>query len=132
MCDELMSVLSHSLSQIMDETQTQIAWPSKLKIGAKSKKGIFFFHYFFFFVCISYFLHPCLAQGFMAMKGTLVWANQNWIYFCNYQRLMYVVKISLSQNIDPTKIFNTNEYESTYLFIYLLLLIAYLFFIFHY
>ncbi|CAG10078.1 unnamed protein product [Tetraodon nigroviridis] len=25
-------------SQIMDETQTQIAWPSKLKIGAKSKK----------------------------------------------------------------------------------------------
>lgn len=23
----------------MDETQTQIAWPSKLKIGAKSKKG---------------------------------------------------------------------------------------------
>lgn len=25
--------------QIMDETQTQIAWPSKLKIGAKSKKG---------------------------------------------------------------------------------------------
>lgn len=45
---------------------------------------------------------------------------------------MYVVKISLSQNIDPTKRFNTNEYESTYLFIYLLLLIAYLFFIFHY
>lgn len=28
-----------SLFQIMDETQTQIAWPSKLKIGAKSKKG---------------------------------------------------------------------------------------------
>uniref|UniRef100_A0A3B3ZKI1 SAM domain-containing protein n=1 Tax=Periophthalmus magnuspinnatus TaxID=409849 RepID=A0A3B3ZKI1_9GOBI len=27
-----------SLFQIMDETQTQIAWPSKLKIGAKSKK----------------------------------------------------------------------------------------------
>lgn len=27
------------LFQIMDETQTQIAWPSKLKIGAKSKKG---------------------------------------------------------------------------------------------
>uniref|UniRef100_A0A3Q2Q3I1 BicC family RNA binding protein 1 n=1 Tax=Fundulus heteroclitus TaxID=8078 RepID=A0A3Q2Q3I1_FUNHE len=25
--------------KIMDETQTQIAWPSKLKIGAKSKKG---------------------------------------------------------------------------------------------
>ncbi|KAK5854230.1 hypothetical protein PBY51_015319 [Eleginops maclovinus] len=24
--------------KIMDETQTQIAWPSKLKIGAKSKK----------------------------------------------------------------------------------------------
>jgi len=24
----------------MDETNTQIAWPSKLKIGAKSKKGI--------------------------------------------------------------------------------------------
>lgn len=57
----------------------------------------------------------------MAMKGTLVWANQNWIYFCNYQRLMYVVKISLSQNIDPTKRFNTNEYEST-LFIYLFII----------
>lgn len=28
-----------ALLQIMDETQTQIAWPSKLKIGAKSKKG---------------------------------------------------------------------------------------------
>uniref|UniRef100_A0A3Q3MVG4 BicC family RNA binding protein 1 n=1 Tax=Mastacembelus armatus TaxID=205130 RepID=A0A3Q3MVG4_9TELE len=27
-----------TLFQIMDETQTQIAWPSKLKIGAKSKK----------------------------------------------------------------------------------------------
>ncbi|TKS85776.1 Protein bicaudal C -like protein 1-B [Collichthys lucidus] len=26
--------------KIMDETQTQIAWPSKLKIGAKSKKGV--------------------------------------------------------------------------------------------
>lgn len=24
----------------MEETNTQIAWPSKLKIGAKSKKGI--------------------------------------------------------------------------------------------
>jgi len=23
----------------MDETNTQISWPSKLKIGAKSKKG---------------------------------------------------------------------------------------------
>lgn len=28
-----------SFSQIMEETNTQIAWPSKLKIGAKSKKG---------------------------------------------------------------------------------------------
>ena len=27
------------LFQIMDETNTQISWPSKLKIGAKSKKG---------------------------------------------------------------------------------------------
>lgn len=26
--------------KVMDETNTQIAWPSKLKIGAKSKKGI--------------------------------------------------------------------------------------------
>uniref|UniRef100_A0A8D0G8X1 BICC1 first type I KH domain-containing protein n=1 Tax=Sphenodon punctatus TaxID=8508 RepID=A0A8D0G8X1_SPHPU len=26
--------------KIMEETNTQIAWPSKLKIGAKSKKGI--------------------------------------------------------------------------------------------
>lgn len=26
----------------MEETNTQIAWPSKLKIGAKSKKGISF------------------------------------------------------------------------------------------
>lgn len=26
-------------SQVMEETNTQIAWPSKLKIGAKSKKG---------------------------------------------------------------------------------------------
>jgi len=26
----------------MEETNTQIAWPSKLKIGAKSKKGILF------------------------------------------------------------------------------------------
>lgn len=25
----------------MEETNTQIAWPSKLKIGAKSKKGKF-------------------------------------------------------------------------------------------
>uniref|UniRef100_M3YG90 BICC1 first type I KH domain-containing protein n=1 Tax=Mustela putorius furo TaxID=9669 RepID=M3YG90_MUSPF len=25
--------------KIMEETNTQIAWPSKLKIGAKSKKG---------------------------------------------------------------------------------------------
>ncbi|KAJ3610636.1 hypothetical protein NHX12_022728 [Muraenolepis orangiensis] len=25
--------------EVMDETKTQIAWPSKLKIGAKSKKG---------------------------------------------------------------------------------------------
>lgn len=58
MCDELMSVLSHSLSQIMDETQTQIAWPSKLKIGAKSKKGIFFFHYFFcLFVFLTFYTH---------------------------------------------------------------------------
>ena len=32
----------------MDETQTQIAWPSKLKIGAKSKKGDFFFLFLFF------------------------------------------------------------------------------------
>ncbi|CAG13282.1 unnamed protein product, partial [Tetraodon nigroviridis] len=51
--DRIMSVLNPKLlletassgisgwvySQIMDETQTQIAWPSKLKIGAKSKKG---------------------------------------------------------------------------------------------
>uniref|UniRef100_A0A8D3B3F4 BicC family RNA binding protein 1 n=1 Tax=Scophthalmus maximus TaxID=52904 RepID=A0A8D3B3F4_SCOMX len=37
MCDELMSAC-FTLFQIMDETQTQIAWPSKLKIGAKSKK----------------------------------------------------------------------------------------------
>ena len=27
------------MSQIMEETNTQITWPSKLKIGAKSKKG---------------------------------------------------------------------------------------------
>ena len=27
--------------QVMEETSTQITWPSKLKIGAKSKKGIF-------------------------------------------------------------------------------------------
>lgn len=33
---------SFILLQIMDETQTQIAWPSKLKIGAKSKKGVLF------------------------------------------------------------------------------------------
>uniref|UniRef100_A0A8C6VZ97 BicC family RNA binding protein 1 n=1 Tax=Nothobranchius furzeri TaxID=105023 RepID=A0A8C6VZ97_NOTFU len=32
-CDKLIF-----LFQIMDDTQTQIAWPSKLKIGAKSKK----------------------------------------------------------------------------------------------
>lgn len=30
----------------MEETNTQIAWPSKLKIGAKSKKGIFFCSYY--------------------------------------------------------------------------------------
>ena len=30
---------SKFLLQIMEETNTQIAWPSKLKIGAKSKKG---------------------------------------------------------------------------------------------
>lgn len=29
----------------MEETNTQIAWPSKLKIGAKSKKGILFCSY---------------------------------------------------------------------------------------
>jgi len=27
--------------QVMDTTNTQITWPSKLKIGAKSKKGWF-------------------------------------------------------------------------------------------
>lgn len=30
----------------MEETNTQIAWPSKLKIGAKSKKGILFCFYY--------------------------------------------------------------------------------------
>lgn len=30
---------THSLSQVMRETGTQVKWPSKLKIGAKSKKG---------------------------------------------------------------------------------------------
>lgn len=34
---------SFAVFQIMDETQTQIAWPSKLKIGAKSKKGDYSF-----------------------------------------------------------------------------------------
>ena len=32
----------------MAETNTEITWPSKLKIGAKSKKGIFFLNIFFF------------------------------------------------------------------------------------
>ena len=27
------------LFQVMEDTNTQISWPSKLKIGAKSKKG---------------------------------------------------------------------------------------------
>lgn len=31
--------LTHSLFQVMRETHTQVKWPSKLKIGAKSKKG---------------------------------------------------------------------------------------------
>lgn len=31
----------------MEETNTQIAWPSKLKIGAKSKKGILFCGFFY-------------------------------------------------------------------------------------
>lgn len=30
----------------MEETNTQIAWPSKLKIGAKSKKGILFYYFY--------------------------------------------------------------------------------------
>ena len=33
------NMFKSSLFQVMDETKTQIAWPSKLKIGAKSKKG---------------------------------------------------------------------------------------------
>lgn len=54
--------------QVMEETSTQITWPSKLKIGAKSKKGIFaaaftfcflpvHFYYFFTFFKISVFVY---------------------------------------------------------------------------
>ncbi|TWW78260.1 Protein bicaudal C -like protein 1-B [Takifugu flavidus] len=35
---ERLGIPPDELEEIMDETQTQIAWPSKLKIGAKSKK----------------------------------------------------------------------------------------------
>lgn len=34
-----LSLLLSVLSQVMRETDTQVKWPSKLKIGAKSKKG---------------------------------------------------------------------------------------------
>lgn len=42
-------LVSHSIllfvpvPQVMRETDTQVKWPSKLKIGAKSKKGDKFF-----------------------------------------------------------------------------------------
>lgn len=39
--------------QIMEETNTQIAWPSKLKIGAKSKKGILFHSFYFYWVGLT-------------------------------------------------------------------------------
>jgi len=35
----LLTCVLFSSPQVMEETDTQIAWPSKLKIGAKSKKG---------------------------------------------------------------------------------------------
>lgn len=35
----ILTCVSFSSPQVMEETDTQIAWPSKLKIGAKSKKG---------------------------------------------------------------------------------------------
>ncbi len=35
----ILKCTSFSVPQVMEETDTQIAWPSKLKIGAKSKKG---------------------------------------------------------------------------------------------
>lgn len=41
--------LTHSLFQVMRETHTQVKWPSKLKIGAKSKKGEW---------CLSSFTDP--------------------------------------------------------------------------
>lgn len=34
------ALLSSVLPQVMRETDTQVKWPSKLKIGAKSKKGV--------------------------------------------------------------------------------------------
>lgn len=46
--NECLVCVSHSLllcvdQQVMKETDTQVKWPSKLKIGAKSKKGDSFF-----------------------------------------------------------------------------------------
>lgn len=68
-----------SLFQIMDETQTQIAWPSKLKIGAKSKKG----DYFFFLILLLYRIHalfplflPCVpwvVNGKPTQCLNLIW-----------------------------------------------------------
>lgn len=52
----------------MDETQTQIAWPSKLKIGAKSKKGEVFCCRCCFYVL--FFLRP-RADPLMGHKRTL-------------------------------------------------------------
>lgn len=73
------------LLQIMDETQTQIAWPSKLKIGAKSKKGDFSsFSYHF---SIIFLLDPCSVS-------CLVWLSIWWI-LCQIQS-KHAVKSALS------------------------------------
>lgn len=40
------ALLLSALPQVMRETDTQVKWPSKLKIGAKSKKGDKLYKYF--------------------------------------------------------------------------------------
>lgn len=53
----------------MEETNTQIAWPSKLKIGAKSKKGILF----------------CFYYGVGVILSILKPQNKNWIFRFTHQ-----------------------------------------------
>lgn len=82
-----LSLLLFVLSQVMRETDTQVKWPSKLKIGAKSKKGDKFLIYFSHTTSVLFVLSPSWQVFFCSHRliYRFPWIYSNVQHFTHFK-----------------------------------------------